>query len=109
MGLFESNGVDDLDLLLYGNPEDSDTESQNEQIVCRQGRGRGARREAERTVPRLPQAAIHHRIALMEVRIWLQSYITFFKLNSAEIKIYHAHTVNVKMPMIISRINYWLR
>ena len=70
MGLFETQEVDDLDLLLYGKPEDSDTDTENAEIICHcgQGRGRGAPAVVERTVPRLPQAAIHHRIALMEVR-----------------------------------------
>ena len=65
MGLFETQELDDLDLLLYGQPDD-DTDLESSEIICRCGQGRG--RGVERSVPRLPQAAIHHRIALMEVR-----------------------------------------
>lgn len=63
MGLFETQELDDLDLLLYGQPDD-DTDLESSEIICRCGQGRG--RGVERTVPRLPEAAIHHRIALME-------------------------------------------
>ena len=62
MGLREVEEID-LDLLLFGDP-DSDT-SESEEIICQCGHGRG--RNVVRTVPRLPQAAILHRISLMEV------------------------------------------
>ena len=60
MGLHESGEID-LDLLLFGGPDIDSTEP--EEILCQCGRGRGL----PRMVPRLPQAAILHRISLMEV------------------------------------------
>lgn len=67
MGLNEQQEFDDyLDFIICGQPDTSDTDSIDNEIICRCGPGRG--RDVQRTVPRLPQAAIHHRISLMEVR-----------------------------------------
>ena len=83
MGLHES-GETDLDVLLLGGPDIDSTEP--EEILCQCGRGRGL----PRMVPRLPQAAILHRISLMEVNTslylayglsWHVCTAKIFKLN----------------------------
>ena len=65
MGLQETEELD-LDLILFGDP--GDDSSDQEEIICGCGHGRG--RVETRTVPRLPQAAILHRISLMEVILY---------------------------------------
>ena len=73
MGLHES-GETDLDVLLLGGPDIDSTEP--EEILCQCGRGRGL----PRMVPRLPQAAILHRISLMEVNTSLYPAFVCFDL-----------------------------